>query len=286
MRVKLLFVLVLLSLVGISGQTVAQKSSRGVQGAPDETNIVVLQPEPADTEAAAKQGVQVFKLLPRGMHDYENNAYGLRGGGAYYSFANTSHSYNMTPQVELSRSGEFNTGFAGADYGFIYDIGDVELSAVDTKLPNVKFLNEYRPPLYEPDVRKEQRKALDGTDGYKSRSSALAGHTYVLRNISFREADTLVAFRVERINDDGSAIVFWKSIKSFEVPKLLYLPDSELKAKVDEILKDIRYAEISCEVKDNRINLRGKVAREDYMGLMSAVQKENRNGIANDIRLK
>jgi hypothetical protein len=286
MRVKLLFVLVLLSLVSISGQTVASKADRQIPGAPDESAIVILQPDLSDIESAAKQGLHVFKLLPRGMYDYENNPYGLRGGGAYYSFVKRSHSYNMTPQIQLGKSGDLSTGFSGADYGFIYDLGNVELSTVDTKLPEVKFLDEYRPPLYEPQIRKEQRKAIDGTEGYQSRLSPSAGHTYILRNISFRDADSLVALRVERINEDGSAIIFWKSIKNFEVPKFLYVPDAEIKAKVDEVLKDPKFKDVEASVVDNKITLRGEVAEAEYANLISRVLEIEPLGLTNQVMKK
>lgn len=288
MRVKLLFVLVLLSLVSISGQTIARKAAPAMPGAPDETTITVLQPDIMDADRAAKQGFNIFKLLPRGTHDYENNAYGLRGGGAYYSFATKSHSYNKTAQIQLDR-GELSTGFAGADYGFIRDLEDVDLASVDAKLPAVKFLSEYKPPIYEREVRDEKKKSHNySAEGLNFTRSlpAVAGHTYILRNITFREADTLVAFRVERIAEDGSAIIFWKSIKSFEVPKLLYAPDAEIKAKVDEILKNPKYAEVTAQVIDNKITLKGQVADAEYPNLLRDVTEIQSMGVNNQVMKK
>lgn len=289
MRFKLLFVLVLLSLTSVSAQTTARKADTPKPGAPDETTISILHPEPGDTELAAKQGFHVFKLLPRGMHESENNGYDLRGGGAFYSFTKRSHSYNQMPQILLEKGNLAVGGFYGANYGFMNDLGAVDLSSVDSAQKEVAFLANYTPPLYEPDIRKEQRRSHDySIDGlsYKTRFQAVAGHTYILRSIGFREADTLVALNVQRINDDGSVIIFWKSIKNFEAPKLLFQPDTELKAKVDEMLKDPRYVEITSSVKDNQVTLQGRAARVDLDALLDALRKENTMGVTNDVRTK
>jgi hypothetical protein len=56
---------------------------------------------------------------------------------------------------------------------------------------------------------------------YKNRFPVTVGHTYVLRAISYDEADTLVAFKVHRKDTDGSLIIFWKPIKNYEKPLLV-----------------------------------------------------------------
>jgi hypothetical protein len=288
MRVILLFVLLLLSLVSISGQTVARRADAPKPGAPDESAIAALQPELTDTELAAKQGFQVFKILPRGMHASENNAYGLRGGGAYYSFTKKSHSYNEMPQIGLEK-GRLDVAFYGANYGFLKDLGTMDLTSVGEAQKEVVFLAGYTPPLYEPDVRQEQRKSHDYlVDGinYKRNVEAVSGHTYVLRAIGFREADTLVAFNIHRINEDGSMIVFWKPIKDFGIPKLLYAPDAEIKAKVDEILKDPNYVNVTSRVDDNRITLQGQVADAEHANLIRKVVEIQSMGVNNQVMKK
>ena len=114
-------------------------------------------------------------------------------------------------------------GFAGADYGFIADLSETPLGNVTKETGEVNFLINYKPPAIEPEVRIEQRRARNYEAGgflYKSSLPAIAGHTYVLRAISFNDADVLVAFKIHRKDADGSLIIFWKLIENFEKPLL------------------------------------------------------------------
>ena len=178
-----------------------------------------LLPDAKDIAEAKKEGIEVFRILPRGML---NGKVGIREGGAYYSFTTKSHDYDDTPQIGLEQN-YLKVGFAGADYGFIADLGEMPLGSVTKETPEINFLVNYKPPINEPEVRVEQRKAWNyETNGltYKSGLPAIVGHTYILRAISFGDADVLVAFKVHRKDSDGSLIIFWKNIKNFETPKL------------------------------------------------------------------
>lgn len=280
MRFNLLLMLFLLSLIAVSGQT--------APGAPDESKIAILQPDAADIELASKQGLQVFKILRRDTIDFEKNEYDLRGGGAYYSFVTRSHSYDRTPQIELQQ-GDLKTGFAGANYGFLKDLGKMDLTAVDNRMREVAFLEGYQPPKYEPDVREEKKRSSDySVEGitYKRRLEAVSGHTYILRAILFNRADSLVAFNINRINEDGSMVIFWKPLREFKVPVKFPYRDSEIKAKVDEILKDPKYATVSAEVNDNKITLRGSVVDAEYTNLIRRVMEVRSSGVTNQVMKK
>ncbi len=87
----------------------------------------------------------------------------------------------------------------------------------------MSFLANYRPPTNEPEVRLEQRKAHDyNVDGitYKRNLPAVVRHVYVLRAISFDDADVLVALKIHWKDTDGSLIISWKLIENFEIPRL------------------------------------------------------------------
>lgn len=201
-----------------------------------------LSPSSEDLIEAKKQGFRVFKILPRGMFDYEKNELSVRGGGAYYSFVKKSHSYNDIPQIEFmnlvfarnktpqieSRNSVtvdfLKVGFYGANYGFIADLEEVSLAEVTQESKSAKFLMGYKPDSGELSARYAYQRIREDfvVEGikYSQTFAAVVGHTYILRAISFNEADTLVAFHVYRKDADGGLIIFWKMIKEFKVPYL------------------------------------------------------------------
>lgn len=280
MRIYVLLVLVLLSLSSIT----AQNSEVYKKGAPDESGIAMLQPDPADVERAASQGLKVFKILPRGMFDYENNAYDLRGGGAFYSFTNASHSYNRVPQIGFEK-GMLMSGFYGPNYGLMINVGNLDISSVDLRTKEVAPLEKYIPPRYYPEVYEEAKRAREyalGGHTYRPFMPAVAGDTYILRAISFDQADSLVAFKIDRINDDGTAIVFWKPLKEFTPTPLLRFKDSE---KVAAILKSPAYKGVTFTVLDNRVTLGGTIAVTEMEALNDDLSKAGISSITMKIKL-
>jgi hypothetical protein len=179
----------------------------------------VISPDVKDLRQAQKEGFNVVRIMPRERYDHKLT---VRGGGSYYSFTTGSHDYGRIAQVGLEQN-NLKVGFAGADYGFIADLGEIPLSDVTEETAEVSFLINYKPPTNEPDVRIEQRKAdryeANGLT-YKTYMPAVVAHSYILRAISFGSADVLVAFKVHRKDADGSLIIFWKMIKIFEKPLL------------------------------------------------------------------
>ena len=76
----------------------------------------------------------MIRLLPRDKFDSESNqkihqSIVTRGGGSYYSFAQLTHEYGYGSDIELDH-GEFSVGFAGADYGFMTNLGDIPIENV------------------------------------------------------------------------------------------------------------------------------------------------------------
>lgn len=179
----------------------------------------MLLPSDSDQRNADAAGVRVFRLNPR-------ETYGQtvvpQGGGSYYSFTTGSHDYQKTAQISLEQN-NLRTGFAGADYGLMSDLGDLPLQNIGPQTPEVAFLQGYKAPGNILDARVEQRRAQE----YKAEAlffkfywPAVVGHTYVLRAITFGEADTLVAFRPVRKDIDGSLIIQWRPLADFDKPQL------------------------------------------------------------------
>ena len=181
-----------------------------------ETDVIL--PDAKDFKQAQKENVDVFRLMPREKYDGKLT---IRGGGAFYSFYRKSSEYGQGSDIGLEQN-FLSLIFAGADYGFIYDLSDVPLADVSKDTAEAGFLLEYKPPTRESEVRIEQRKAADyegGSVRYKSRISAVVGHAYLLRSIIFDRSDIFVAFKIVREDADGSLIIFWKTLETFKKQK-------------------------------------------------------------------
>ena len=179
-----------------------------------------LLPSPLDSRQAAADGFEAVRLMPRENFDGKML---IQGGGSYFSFTTGSHDYQKTAQIGLEGN-NLKVGFAGADYGFLSDLGEVTLSSVSRETQLVAFLVNYRPPSNLSEIRAEQSRAHRyETDAgiFSSYVKAVIGHTYVLRAISFDRADTLVALAIVRKDADGSLIIFWRTIQNFDKPKLV-----------------------------------------------------------------
>ena len=169
----------------------------------------------------------LIRLLPREVFDWRvyntPKKIGLRGGGAYYSFAFISHEYGWGSDIELDH-GKLSSGFTGADIGILANLGDVDLDTLSLNDRRVNFLATYKPPNSERNARIEQERFLygfnvDGID-YRRTLPALVGSTYLVRSVVYRTSDMLVAFRVVREDTDGSLIIAWKRLKRYGTPNL------------------------------------------------------------------
>jgi hypothetical protein len=237
----------------------------------------ILEPTDADYAEAEKENASAFRIFPRGLLE---DKISVRGGAAYYSFSTESHSYDDTPQIEL-QNGNLSVGFAGADYGFITDLDKLPLSQISEQTKGVNFLVKYAPPTVEEEARNEFRKIRQGFKvdevNYNKSVSAIVGHSYVLRAISFDEADILVVFNVYRKDTDGSLIIFWKLIENFKTPRLekntavvniRQNPDTEIKVldyAVQQAIQDSLVQnglnDVSVEATTTEVTLRGTVPK-------------------------
>ncbi|HTG15202.1 MAG TPA: hypothetical protein VK747_08025 [Blastocatellia bacterium] len=160
------------------------------------------------------------RLMPREQYREKLT---VREGGAYYSFTSLSNSYDSDSQIGFEQ-GTLRTGFAGANFGFLVELGDIPIEKVDLDHPAVRYLAEFVAPTAEPDAREQQRKTSNGFKiadrTYRSSQTASVGRTYVLRSVSYDSSDVLVAFCVVRQDTDGSLILLWKKLKEFSTPHL------------------------------------------------------------------
>jgi hypothetical protein len=196
-----------------------------LRGQLKEREAVLLAPPKEDREAykvfLSRPDTGLVRLLPREKWDGKLS---MRGGGAYYSFAHLTHEYGRASDVGLQQ-GHLMVGFAGADFGFMLGLGDVPLEGVSEETEAVRFMASFKTPPAEAEARAAYRQF--GGEGhqagpwtYKSRLPAVAGQTYALRSINYRESDVLVAFRVVRKDSDGSVVLVWKLLKRYPKPSL------------------------------------------------------------------
>ena len=189
-----------------------------------------LEPANADREAnaafLAEPKTGIIRLLPREKYDSNDSykrALTMRGGGAFYSFGLSEHEYGQGSDIMLEQ-GDFSGGFAGADYGMLFNLGDVPLDQVNSEHMAVRALLEYMPTSSEPDARKAQRALWQGMDLsgviFTKRMPAKVSNTYLLRSVNFGGYDIAVAFRVTRKDTDGSLILLFKELKRFPKPDL------------------------------------------------------------------
>jgi hypothetical protein len=175
-------------------------------------------PDQADIVKAEGMNLSAARLLPRERYE---GLIAVRGSGAYYSFSRRSNEYGNGTDLQLS-GGQLSIGFAGADFGFMSDLGAIAIEDA-LKNPAVAVFDSYRPPNKLDDAREEQRRFRDGVVSgilMKNNLPVIVGNTYLLRSISYRTSDILVAFRIEREDADGSIVIFWKAIKKFPSPEL------------------------------------------------------------------
>jgi hypothetical protein len=251
-----------------------------------------LQPDPTSIEKARELGAGVFKLLPRGMfsepfnsYSDADNAIGIRGGGAYYSFSTRDHSYNSVPEVQLENGNLSAGGFAGLNYGIMADLGSIGLDDL-ASTPEREALLGYVPPVREVDIRTEQgrRHRLKlGDREFYAYLPAAEGHTYLIRAISYGKADKLVAFHILKMDEGGSLTILWITIKDFGAPKFLTKADEELSGRVNEVLSKMNASEVQFSVESGIVKLNGSYEAARYSLLIRKVAELNPRGIENNV---
>jgi RNA polymerase sigma factor (sigma-70 family) len=161
--------------------------------------------------AALKQNADagMFWIEPRGRFDFESaNPFGLRGGGAFYSFVTRSHSYDRDPDIGLDAAGTLNANVMGS--GFIVSIGKLDLlqvpgtasATIDTWSARVK---DAWTVLWSESGVIEERATKSNLQPW---ARAAVGETYVVRRPSRNDHDVLAAFTVLEERDHALRIAF------------------------------------------------------------------------------
>ena len=191
--------------------------AKTINGNISKDELILLSPSKEDYAKYAdflkQPDTGLIRLLPRETYDGKLK---IRGGGAYYSFARRDHEYNYGSDIELSRS-SLSVGFAGGDYGFFTMLGNMPIAQVGLDTPGVPYMASYQPGRM--DYRIFHRGVMDGDFQYIKHVPVHVGSTYALRSLNEGKTDVLVAFQIDRQDEDGSIIVPWKLLKLFPAPE-------------------------------------------------------------------
>lgn len=153
----------------------------------------------------------------------------VNGEGAYYQFIGRTNEYGQGSDLEYStmNSPQFSVGFAGVDFGFLAQVGKIDIRQVNDKDPIVSYALAYPSPNGQSESywRAEQTKWSNGIARgavtFKNRTEAIVGMTYVIRSINENGYEVVVIFQVvRRDSTDGSVILAWKLLKQFDKPVL------------------------------------------------------------------
>lgn len=151
------------------------------------------------------------------------------GQGAYFQFKGRTNEYGQGSDIEYSTTNfpQFSVGFAGVDFGFIAQLGKIDIRQIDESNSAVAYALTYVSPngQHESAWRNEQRKWSSGitNDGvlFKNRTEAVVGMSYVVRSLNEGGYDVLAVFQVIRRDPtDGSLILAWKLLREFDKPVL------------------------------------------------------------------
>ena len=148
-----------------------------------------------------------------------------------YSFSRGKHGNGLNGFVDPRlgwaelrlRDGRFFTGFTGDSLGILVSLGDVPLELVTPQSEGASGLTNIIPPADYLEATSLSRRNRAGfeMDRFLYGSSLPVGEdtTYVMRSTSNRRADLLVAFRVVRMDVDGSVTIAWRKLKTYPKPE-------------------------------------------------------------------
>lgn len=193
----------------------------------------ILSPSPEDEAAfpsfLGKADRGLVRLLPREKYD-QTIQMPLKGGGAFYSFTKLSHEASPWSDIKL-QDGKMHAGVNDLTLGLMTVLPDVSLENVSLESPTVKFITQLALAAKYPEHKRQVDKYRSGfeADGkfYQAALPALLNHTYILRSTIYDRVDSVIAFRVIRVDSDGSITLLWKLLSRVQVKKLKDIPQRD-----------------------------------------------------------
>jgi len=195
----------------------------------------------------------IFRLVPDlGCNENKNVVtaseiclkYSMPGNGSGFSFRKGYHRiWRMSDLIYKE-----NLFVTGSRYtlGIIGNLGDIELSKISLSAEVVKSLDDFSVANEYKAIENQYGKLSNGmilnNVFFSNRTRIAENSTYLLRSVAYRtksfvvagvggtynefefdkRIDTLIAFKVLKIDGDGSVIILWKKLREKESPKLKF----------------------------------------------------------------
>ncbi|MBK1988865.1 hypothetical protein A0J48_015185 [Sphaerospermopsis aphanizomenoides BCCUSP55] len=205
----------------------------------------------------------IFRVLPDLVYRHQPNTLQNRllpSVSERYPFPTVGEvKGNFIPSLALKMIGDnFHLVHAGANYGFMIDLGDIPLEKLDDRLqavsaPTGDFFRNYQPPKQLKALQIDRQRFLTGKDQNWSQNQILLAsakaslnHTYLVRSLQFQlpeiilnpqpispqnsrirqqlgqipSSDTIIAFRAVRRRADGSYTILWRVLNQLPAPQI------------------------------------------------------------------
>ncbi len=118
-------------------------------------------------------------------------------------------------------------------HGLLIDLGETEIAALDKKSLLVKKLADYEIAKTLGEADKQKLELENGikyeSETLSSRKKIIPNHTYLMRIIAYGYAnesltpynyDSILALKVDKLNDDNMVIILWKKLSERTAPRL------------------------------------------------------------------
>lgn len=147
-----------------------------------------------------------------------------------YSFTKTKHGQALQGYVdpglgwaELKFEADMlTTAFTRSSVGLLVSLGNLPIETITATTPGAAAIDEFAGPR---DHQEERNYILACREGfelngfvYRASLPATVNTTYVLRSISNKRADVLVALRIVRVDENGSLTLIWRKLKTNPKP--------------------------------------------------------------------
>ncbi|NNE98335.1 MAG: hypothetical protein HKN25_04860 [Pyrinomonadaceae bacterium] len=167
--------------------------------------------------------------------------YDFPGSGSSYSFRLGSYRIRRLADITYFKKSLIARGVLNG--AIFVALGDVPIENVGLKTPGVGFLSRYKPVKTPHAAMEAAKRFAQGVkrDGFIYGRGVHVGdqNTFVMRSIAYRgkflrseagvvyneldfdkRRDIVVAFRIEKVEKDGSATIVWKILRESKSPKL------------------------------------------------------------------
>ena len=177
----------------------------------------------------------------------------LPGSGASFSFR--VRNYRMPDLADITLKGNIISSDGGWQHTIFVEVGEIGLDTISLQTRGLQYLNNIQPAHDYKSARKMDTNLSNSVmrDGfiYTNRALVRENGVYIIRSVAYngkllkfiggqalnvlafdKRKDVIVAFKVVKIDADGSVTILWKQLAEKNSPKIEI--ESDQKVKVSE----------------------------------------------------